>query len=184
MTLHQQFVAQDAFALSVSTLRDEAERSSLGGLFAWTGEKIAFWVRLCERLGLVRSLARDGHVLLAPRPDLVLAALRAQLSDQRAASLAACLRAIETTCFACFTARGTVQRGLAQTLVALHRLGALQLSHSSDAAQSLLLGEWRVSDVALPDASEAPAVPAAPEATELSEPPDPPEPPPPMETTP
>jgi hypothetical protein len=108
---------------------------------------------LCEHLGLVRSVARDNHVLLAPRPELVIAALRTQLGDRYVASLAMCLHELDASFFACFTARGTVQRGLAQTLIALHRLGALRLSHSSDAAQSLILGEWRVSDVEVPKQS-------------------------------
>lgn len=148
--LYQQLVRQDIVALSASAIRDEAERGPLGDLFAWTGEKVVFWVRLCEHLGLVRSVARDNHVLFAPRPELVLAALRAQFGDRSRAALATCLHEVDASFFACFTARGTVQRGLVQTLVALHRLGALRLSHSSDAAQSLTLGEWRVSDVEIP----------------------------------
>lgn len=147
VALHQQLVRQDTLALSAAAIRDEAERGPLGDLFAWTGEKIGFWVRLSEYLGLVRTIARDNQALLAPRPELVLSALRAQLGGRRTAPLAPCLHALDATYFACFTARGTVHRGVAQTLVALHRRGALRLAHSSDAAQSLLLGEWRVSDV-------------------------------------
>lgn len=147
--LYEQLVAQDTLAISTSAIRDEAERGPLGSMFAWTGEKIGFWARLCEYLGLAQSVARDGHLLLAPRPALVMAALRARLDDRQSASLAECLLGVHTTYFACFTARRTVHRGLAQTLVALHRLGVLRLSHSSDAAQSLLLGDWRVSDVEL-----------------------------------
>jgi hypothetical protein len=150
VTLYQQLARQDVLALTASGIRDEAERGPLGDLFAWTGEKVVFWVRLCEYLGLMRSVARDNHVLLAPRPELILAALRVQFGDRSGASLATCLTEVDASFFACFTARGAVQRGLAQTLVALHRLGALRLSHSSDAAQSLTLGEWRVSDIEIP----------------------------------
>lgn len=147
--LHEQLVAQDTLAISTSAIRDEAERGPLGSIFAWTGEKIGFWARLCQYLGLTFTVARDGHLLLVPRPELVVAALRAYLGDRQSASLAECLLSVHATYFACFTARRTVHRGLAQTLVALHRLGVLRLSHSSDAAQSVILGDWRVSDIEL-----------------------------------
>jgi hypothetical protein len=149
VALYQQLVRQDTLALSAAALRDEAERGPLGSLFAWTGEKVGFWARLCGYLGLTRAVGRDSQLLLLPQPAFVLAALRAQLGGRQAAPLALVLHAVDADSFACFTARGTVHRGLAQTLVALHRLGALRLSHSSDAAQSVLLGEWRVSDVEL-----------------------------------
>jgi hypothetical protein len=54
---------------------------------------------------------------------------------------------IDANLFACFTSRGRVHGGMAQTLLALDRLGRVRLSHSADAARSLLLGDRRVSDV-------------------------------------
>lgn len=148
-TLYRQFVRLDILALPASALRDEAERGALGTLFAWTGEKIGFWARLCDHMGLTRGSARDSLVMFTPRPELVISALRLHLNTGQEEALAPILHDLDANYFACFTARGTVHRGLAQTVVALHRLGAIRLSHSSDAAQSLVLGEWRVSDVEL-----------------------------------
>lgn len=74
-------------------------------------------------------------------------------SDDVDVSLAACLRVIDATFLACFTGRGRVHRGLAQTLLALESLGQVRLTHSADAAHSLLLGERRVSEVWLVNSS-------------------------------
>src|SRR5690606_14450449 len=107
----------------------------------WTGEKITFWTHLAHYLGLARRLERSAEVLIVPRPGLVLAALRWAAKDDLsgASSLRDALDAIDGSLFACYTSRGRVHRGLAQALVALERSGQVRLSHSADAAPSLLL---------------------------------------------
>jgi hypothetical protein len=143
-----QLVAEDGLATTIAALRDQLERGTYRDLFAWTGEKVGFWVHLFSYLGLVRRLERSTEVLIVPQPDLVLTALVwAQRQPDVDVSLAACLRVIDATFFACFTGRGRVHLGLAQTLLALESLGQVRLTHSADAAHSLLLGERRVSEV-------------------------------------
>ncbi len=146
--IYRQLVAEDTLACTVADLRDRLEHGPYRRLFAWTGEKVLFWSQLTDHLGLVRRLDRTVEVLCVPQLHLVLAALRWAAQQTSATdALDPLLRMIDTQFFACFTARGRVHQGLAQALVALHRLGHVQLTHSADAARSLLLGEWRVSEV-------------------------------------
>lgn len=148
--VHRALVADDALAITPQALRDQLERGPLRDLFAWTGEKVTLWAHLAAHVGLVRRLERSPELLAVPQPGLLLDALgwaQARLESQT--SLDAALHLIDAQLFTCFTARGRVHRGLAQTLLALERLGHLRLTHSADAARSLLLGERRVSDVAL-----------------------------------
>lgn len=148
--VHRAIVADDTLAITSQSLRDQLERGPLRDLFAWTGEKVTFWVHLAAHVGLVRRLERSPELLAVPQPRLLLDTLVWALNQlQGQSSLDGTLRLIDAQLFACFTARGRVHRGLAQTLLALERLGHLQLTHSADAAHSLLLGERRVSDVGL-----------------------------------
>lgn len=164
-------VADDLLSITPQALRERLERGPLRDVFAWTGEKVHFWAHLAAYLGLIRRPDRSPELLVVPQPALVRAALgwaSQQVDTQGSSSLpeatgsaahdvdptipislAAALRRIDTELFACFTARGRVHRGLAQTLLALERLGQIRLSHSADAAQSLLLSERRVSEVTL-----------------------------------
>ncbi len=85
-----------------------------------------------------------------PQPWLIISALRwAGVQPGDVWSLDRCLRMVDAALFACFTRRGNVHVGLAQTLTAMHRRGVLRLTHSADAARSLLLGDRRVSEVEL-----------------------------------
>jgi hypothetical protein len=148
--VYDELVAADAVGTTAAALRDQMERGPHRALFAWTGEKIGLWVHLADHLGLVRRLERSAEVLVVPQPDLVarsLAWAQARLGGDP--GLDPALRLVDTELFACFTARGRVHRGLAQALLALERLGRARLTHSADAARSLLLGERRVSEVAL-----------------------------------
>jgi hypothetical protein len=146
--IYRQLVSEDTLATSASTLRDQMERGAYRDLFVWTGEKIGFWLHLCHYLGLIRRLERSTEVLMVPQPALVLTALDwTQRQVGADVSLAACLRLIDDTFFACFTRRGRVHRGLAQTLLAMESLGQVRLTHRADAAHSLLLGERRISEV-------------------------------------
>ncbi|MEI7769626.1 MAG: hypothetical protein WCI67_06545 [Chloroflexales bacterium] len=86
----------------------------------------------------------EGQALSAPLPE----GGPPQLGGE-GLSLAAALTQIDAEIFACFTARGRVHRGLAQTLLAMERLGHIRMTHHADAARSLLLGDRRVSEVAL-----------------------------------
>lgn len=145
-------ITEDTLSITPQALRDQLERGTLHELFAWTGEKISFWAHLAAYLGLIRRIERSSDLLIVPQPTLLNAALgwaQAQLEQQTA--LEPTLRMIDTNLFACFTLRGRVQRGLAQTLLAMERMGQAQLTHQADAARSLLLGERRVSDVVLID---------------------------------
>lgn len=153
--IYTQLVADDALAVTPQAIRSQMERGPLRDLFAWTGEKIGLWAHLLGYVGLLRRLDRGDDVLLVPQPALVRAALAwAGARSDATCSLAGCLQAIDRDLFTCFTRRGRVHVGLAQTLIALHRLGRVQLTHSADAAQSLLLADWRVSDVRLAAAAE------------------------------
>ncbi len=148
--IYRQLIAQDIVALTPEVLRSQMERGEHQGLFAWTGEKITFWIHLANFLGLVRRLERSTEVIIVPQTALVLAAL--QWSGRQsgvAHSLDAQLRKIDSTFFTCFTSRGRVHRGTAQALVALHKLGQIRLTHSADAVGSLMLGDWRVSNIHL-----------------------------------
>lgn len=158
--VHRAIVADDTLAITPQALRDQLERGPLRDLFAWTGEKVALWAHLAAHMGLVRRLERSVDLLVVPQPRLVLEALswtQTQLEGQT--SLHSALRLIDAQLFACFTTRGRVHQGLAQTILALERLSRLQLTHSADAAHSLLLGERRISDVTLIRPAESGANP-------------------------
>ena len=148
-------VANDTLTIASPALRAQIERGPLRNLFAWTGEKVHFWSQLMAYLGLVRRPERFLDVILVPQPHLVFEALRwaqqqvgrvSAVGDMRF-SLAGALHQIDTALFACFTERGRVHQGLVQTLTALEYVGTLEFTHHTDAAQSLLLGDRRVSDV-------------------------------------
>lgn len=152
--VHRALVAGDALAITPQALRDHLERGPLGGLFAWTGEKVTLWAHLAAYLGLIRRPERSAELLAVPQPALLLDALRwAQGHRGGDVSLDAALRLLDSELFACFTGRGRVHRGLAQALLALERLGRIRLGHSADAARSLLLGERRVSELAFTDSA-------------------------------
>jgi hypothetical protein len=146
--VHRTLVADDTLATTPQALRDQLERGALRDLFAWTGEKVTLWAHLAAYLGLVRRLERTTDMLIVPQIELALASLAwAQRQRKGDSSLDAALRLIDAELFACLTARGRAHRVLAQTLLALERLGHIRLSHSADAAHSLLLGERRVSEL-------------------------------------
>lgn len=147
--IYRQLVLGDVLTMTAATLRDQMERGEHCSLFAWTGEKIGFWLHLYHAMGVIRRLKDSSEMLVVPQPALVLAMLTWVQQQQSLTSLAACLHTIEATFLACFTARGRVHCGLAQTLLALDALGHIRLTHLADAAHSLLLGERRVSDVVL-----------------------------------
>jgi hypothetical protein len=153
--VHQCLVAEDATATTAAALRDQLERGPLRDLFAWTGEKVALWAHLASHLGLIRRVERSAEILVVPSLATTLAALAWATAAGVDSSLDTALRRVDADLFACFTARGRLHRGLAQALLALERLGQIRLSHSADAARSLLLGERRVSDLALAPAAEA-----------------------------
>lgn len=144
--IYQQLAAEDVLTTTSPVLRDQMERGNNQNLFAWTGEKIGFWLHLFSFLGLVRRPERSNEMLILPQLSLVLAALN-WAQTHAAVSLASCLEMLDATFFACFTARGRVHCGLSQTLLALDSLGLVQLTHHADASHSLLLGERRVSDI-------------------------------------
>ncbi|MBX0329021.1 hypothetical protein K2Z83_15185 [Oscillochloris sp. ZM17-4] len=148
--VHRQLVSDDTLAITPQALRDQMERGPLRDLFAWTGEKLALWAHLSAFVGLVRRSERSPDLLIVPQPGLVLDALR-WASTQSTPLLADALTLIDAELFACFTARGRVHRGLAQTLLAMERLGHIRMTHHADAARSLLLGDRRVSQVELLD---------------------------------
>lgn len=149
--IQRQLSNDDTLALTLPDARDRMERGPLQHLFAWTGEKVQFWGHLAGYLGVVRRLERSAEVLIIPQPDLALAACDWALRSVpvRQGSLSQALDVIDRTFFACYTARGRVHRGLTQTLLALEHAQRIQLTHSADAARSLLLGERRVSDIRL-----------------------------------
>ncbi|RRR69712.1 MAG: hypothetical protein EI684_14975 [Candidatus Viridilinea halotolerans] len=148
--IQRTLVASDTLAVTPQALRATMERGPLRDLFAWTGEKVTFWSHLYAYLGLMRRIERTTELLVLPQPALVLTTLTwAQQCLDANPSLAAALRLIDQTLYACFTSHGQLQRGLAQTLSAMERLGQLRFSHHADAAQSLMLGERRVSEVVM-----------------------------------
>ena len=129
------------------------ERGPYGRLFAWTGEKLAFWGHLAAHLGLLHRL--NGRSAVAPSfPTWILVESALRWASQRLpgnTSLADHLSQIDATLFTCFTRDGRAHRGLAHTLVALHRQRRVRLTHHSDAARSLMLGDWHASSVRLLD---------------------------------
>jgi hypothetical protein len=150
--IHEQLTLDDQIAITLPALRESLERGPHRDLFAWTGEKVLFWSQLADYMGLIRRLERSAEMLIVPQSALVLAALCwAAPLTQAAKPLVTLLRRIEADLFACFTRRDRVHAGLAQTLTALDRLGHIRLTHSADAAQSILLGDWRVSEVYIID---------------------------------
>ncbi|MEI6179594.1 MAG: hypothetical protein WCP31_02470 [Chloroflexales bacterium] len=148
--VHRQLVADDTLVITPQALRDQQERGPLRDLFAWTGEKLTLWAHLAAFLGLIRRVERATELFVLPSLALTRHALHwARPAATDATALDALLRVVDTQFFACFTARGRVHRGLAQTLLALESLGHIHMAHHADAARSLLLGERRVSTVAL-----------------------------------
>lgn len=146
--VHRHLVARDILSINPSSLRAELERSPYAKLFIWTGEKVLFWSQLTSFVGLVLRLDRSLEVLVAPQPLFLLKVLRwcapAQVGPFQLFDL---LDTTDRTLFACFTERGRVHSGLAYSLTALDRLGHVRLTHSADAARSLLLDQWRVSNI-------------------------------------
>jgi hypothetical protein len=149
---YQQLAGENLGSIDLREAKRRMEAGPYGSLFAWTGEKLTFWSQLLEYLGLLRRLG--AGVVCLPQQTLVLSALRAVGGTERLHGLAELLEQLDQRFFACFTARGQVHAGLAQTLVALHRAGQISLRHSADAARSLSLGDWRVSEVALGPAED------------------------------
>jgi hypothetical protein len=149
--VYRELVAADALTRTQQAVREQMERGPLRALFAWTGEKVALWTHLTHHLGLARRLERSAEVLIVPRPDLVLAALcwATRQDPVGTHSLRDALDAIDRSLFACYTSRGRVHGGLAQALSALEHAGQVQITHSADAARSLLVGERRASEVRL-----------------------------------
>lgn len=149
--IYRQLVAEDALALTIPQVRDQMERGPLRTLFAWTGEKVTFWSHLAHYLGLIRRIDRSAEALIVPRPDLVLAACHWAMRENPTTphAISVVFDTIDHALFACYTMRGRVHRGLAQTLTMLERGGHVQITHSADASRSLLLGDRRVSEVQL-----------------------------------
>ncbi len=153
--VHRQLVADDTLAITPQALRDQQERGPLRDLFAWTGEKVTLWAHLAAFLGLIRRVERATELLIVPSLALTRHALSwARTAATDATALDALLRVIDSHLFACFTARGRIHRGLTQTLLALESRGQLHMTHHADAAHSLLLGERRVSTLALLEAHD------------------------------
>jgi hypothetical protein len=148
--VHRQLVLDDILSVESADLRSHIERSTLRDLFAWTSEKLSLWASLYTFLGIVRRLERTSDVFLVPQPELLLDALRwANGLLHTSGSLGAYLEAIDAHLFACLTRRGRLHQGAAQTLLALQRTGKIDLSHEADAAQSVLVGDRRISHIRL-----------------------------------
>jgi hypothetical protein len=151
--VHHSLAGDDILNTTATALRDRLERGPLRDLFAWTGEKVNFWAHLAGYLGLIRRVERSSELLAVPSLSLLHSALIWAIGEAGSdLSLDAVLRRVDAELFACFTVRGRIHKGFAQALLALERLGTIRLSHSADAARSLLLGERRVSDLALLEA--------------------------------
>ncbi len=147
--IHRELIAADVLAITPAEVRDRMERGPLRSLFMWTGEKIALWGHLSAFFGLIRRPEREAAWLLVPTPGLMLDVLAAAKRPVEGTSLAAVLDSVDSSTFACYTSRGRVHRGVAQTLLALDHAGRIQLTHAADAARSVMLGERRVSDVVI-----------------------------------
>jgi hypothetical protein len=149
--IYQQLIAHDTLSITQQQLRDEQERGPYRELFTWTSEKISFWTHLAMYLGLIYRLERENVLIIAPQPELLLLAIKQVLATpEPTSSIMVCLQRISQLFFACFSSNGRVHGGITQTLVAMHRLGMIHLSHQDDAVRSLVLGNWRVSEIALP----------------------------------
>lgn len=155
----KQMVSTDTLSTSARDLRAQLERGPYQSLFTWTGEKIFFWSQLAAHIGLVRRLDRTFEIVAVPQPGLLMAALEHAASAYYLQSggvmpIYTLLEIIDNTLFACFTRKGSVATGIAQCLVAMHRRGDICLTHSTDAAHSLLLGDWRVSNIRFEQSEE------------------------------
>ncbi|MCS7288237.1 MAG: hypothetical protein RMJ55_07115 [Roseiflexaceae bacterium] len=139
--------AEDILALAPAQVRERMERSPIGSLFAWTGEKVRFWGSLAHYLGVVRWFGNNTDILLVPQPYLLFQALewivRGNETDEH--HLRRVLDDIDCRFFACYTTQKRVHQGVVQSLLALERMGSVHLSHRADAASSLLLNERRIS---------------------------------------
>lgn len=148
--VHDVAVGHGIVITTVEALREELERSPYQDLFAWTGEKVRFWSHLMNFVGLTRRLQRSGAIAVVPVRHLLLTALRAVgASEETPTPVHSLLAEIETRFFACLESSHHVHAGVAQSLEALSSEGSLRLLHLADAAQSLLVGERRVSHLRL-----------------------------------
>lgn len=144
--VHRQLVEDDTVAITLPQLRARVEQGPYRTLFAWTGEKLLFWSQLASHLGLIRSLARSGELLVIPTMELVESALRQVAGlDEGPCLLDDLLRQVDSAFFACYTNRGHIHAGLSHTLAAMHQLARFRLAHHADAARSHRLGTRRVS---------------------------------------
>lgn len=148
--VYRQLVVDDTLSITPSALREQMERGPYRDLFTWTTEKISFWGHLIAFTGLIYRSEREADWTIAPAPSVALAALRWGAAVSGRTSLDAALAVIDAELFACFTSRGRVHSGFAQSLLALDQIGVVRLTHSADAAQSVTLGERRVSDIWFP----------------------------------
>lgn len=143
--------AEDALALTPAQVRERMERSPIGSLFAWTGEKVRFWSSLAHYLGIVRWFGSNTDIWLVPQPYVLFQSLEwvVRQEDANEQLLGRVLDDVDRRFFACYTAQKRVHQGMVQSLLALERMGRVQLSHRADAPRSLLLNERRVSHVRL-----------------------------------
>lgn len=151
--IHRQLIGEDALSVTPANVRDRMERSQYANVFTWTSEKTTFWSQFAAYLGLARKLEREGNFLLIPQLSLVLEAIQHEMRQANTLTatvpLASILDAIDDHFFACYTRQRRIHSGLAQALVALHRLGYVRLNHESDAPRSLVLANRRVSHILL-----------------------------------
>lgn len=147
--VHDHLAGMDVVHVPANHTHRWMERSEWGGLFSWNEEKTRLVVGLYSYLGLVVPLEDNGYMCI-PRLALVKAIFK-QVRKEAAAGarmpIRDVLEAIETSYFACFTAKGRVHRGLAFALEEMADRGMIRLRHQADSARSVLVGTRRVSEV-------------------------------------
>ena len=146
--VHRQLIQDDILWIDNADLRIRIERSTLKNLFTWTSEKLSLWASIYGFLGTLRRLERTNELILLPQPHLILSALSwaARLLDN-SGSLGDYVHMIDRQLFGCLTHRGRLHQGTMQVLVTLQRHGQIELTHESDAIQSVLVGDRRISHV-------------------------------------
>lgn len=132
-SLQQLLARNDVLQWDDATLKKEAERS-LNFDFAWTHEKIAFFVNMADYLGVGKKLA--SGLLNSPSENLVLRMLK-QVSGDVSGFIPAkeAINKIRAHFLEPYTAKGDLYQGFQWALEGLSRKGFVKFKLESDATR-------------------------------------------------
>lgn len=117
--VHTHLVSKDVLLFDLNQLKQSVEKSiDLG--FAWTEEKLNFWMDLAEFVGLGRRYSLTRSFVCYPSPVLLLELMKIFTAEKtKPASLKAFANHVSSNFFECFTQQKMLSEGLQQSLLFL-----------------------------------------------------------------